>query len=116
MLRTYYVSELFGAIQGRFGEIAFTTAEIPTIKAVSGITKSSTRGRIAVARQKLLGIAFHALAKHTPHSANKEEPRSIRAKAAESLISTSGKLKSGGKECGTANRWATDLCPSWWRG
>jgi hypothetical protein len=39
-------------IQGRFGEIAFTTAEIPSIKPVSGMTKSSTRGRKAVARQK----------------------------------------------------------------
>lgn len=39
-------------IQCRFGEIAFTMAEMAAIKPVNGITNRSARGKITAARQK----------------------------------------------------------------
>jgi hypothetical protein len=88
------------------GETARTSVEMPAIKAVSGIRKRRTSGRIAAARQKWLGMEAQAQALKTPQNANNVEPRRIRARAAVTRIIASGKVRSGPKLCGTANRWA----------
>jgi hypothetical protein len=86
-----------------FGEIARTIAEIPAIKAVNGNRKRSTKGRIAAARQKWLGIASQVRTLNTPQSANNEEPSRIRDKAAATRIIASRTLRLGVKLCGIEN-------------
>jgi hypothetical protein len=86
-------------------------AAIPAIKAANGIKKRKARGRIEAARQKSLGIAAQARALKTPQTANNNEPERILAKAPPTLTRASGRLKLGGKLCGTANRSASVRCP-----